>query len=165
MKKQTTAKRTAAPETNEFEYLKLTNQLCFPLYAAARMMVNAYRPLLSELGLTYPQYLVLLVLWEKDGLSVTAIGDLLYLDSGTLTPLLKRMAAQGLIVRRRSEADDRVVGNWLTDAGKALRSRAVGIPVQLLCDAKLDVSEIGPMKAVLQRLIQALLPLQPEPDR
>src|SRR5690349_3301599 len=102
------------------------------------MMINAYRPLLADLGVTYPQYLVLLVLWETDGLSVSAIGDRLYLDSGTLTPLLKRIAAQGLIVRRRSEDDDRVVGNWLTEGGLALKKKAVGIPVQLLCNAELD---------------------------
>src|SRR5690348_6068674 len=98
----------AAPTADEAESLKLDNQLCFALYAASRFMTNAYRPLLADLGVTYPQYRVLLVLWEHDGLSVGEIGARLHLDSGTLTPLLKRLAQQGLIERRRSEADDRV---------------------------------------------------------
>ena len=83
------------------EILKLDNQVCFPLYAAARLVVQAYRPLLGDLGLTYPQYLVMLVLWETDGASVGQIGEVLYLDSGTLTPLLKRLEKQGLVDRRR----------------------------------------------------------------
>src|ERR1700729_2045222 len=91
----------------EPDYLRLDAQLCFPLHLASRLVVNAYRPLLAEFGITYPQYLVLMVLWETDGLSVGAIGERLYLDSGTLTPLLKRMVKQGLLVRRRQGADDR----------------------------------------------------------
>lgn len=160
------ALKKSRPEVapNESEYLKLDNQLCFPLYAASRMMVNAYRPLLSELGITYPQYLVLLVLWEADGLSVSAIGERLHLDSGTLTPLLKRLASLGLIERRRSPEDDRVVGNWLTPAGRELKKKAVHVPIQLLCSAKLDVDELAPMRRVLQRLIDALLPLQEPGD-
>jgi MarR family transcriptional regulator, organic hydroperoxide resistance regulator len=154
------AKKRSKQEEPADDYLRLDNQLCFPLYAAARMMVNAYGRFLSELGLTYPQYLVLLVLWENDGLSVNAIGERLYLDSGTLTPLLQRMSQQGLIVRRRSEPDDRVVANWLTDAGKALKARATDIPVQMLCSAQIDVGEVAPMKAVMHRLIDALLPMQ-----
>ncbi|HVJ88763.1 MAG TPA: MarR family transcriptional regulator [Labilithrix sp.] len=149
--------------SDDSEYLKLENQVCFPLYAAARMMVNAYRPLLGELGLTYPQYLVLLVLWETDGLSVTAIGEQLHLDSGTLTPLLKRLATLGLIERRRNPDDDRIVGNWLTPMGMELKRRAMHVPVQLLCNAKLDIGELEPMRRVFRRLIDALLPLQ-EPD-
>jgi DNA-binding MarR family transcriptional regulator len=152
------AKRAAPTKGDD---LHLRHQLCFPLYAAARMMVNAYRPILGPMGITYPQYLVLLALWETDGLSVSAIGERLYLDSGTLTPLLKRLAAQGLIARRRSEKDDRVVGNWLTPSGAALRARATRIPATLLCNAQLDLAEVGPMKQILERLVAALLPLQP----
>jgi DNA-binding MarR family transcriptional regulator len=144
---------------------RLDDQLCFPLYAAARMMVNAYRPLLAELGLTYPQYLALLVLWETDGLSVSAIGERLYLDSGTLTPLLKRLESQGIITRRRSREDDRVVGNWLTESGRALARQAVGIPERLLCDANMAEHEVAPAKAILERLVAALLPLQPDAER
>lgn len=112
--------------------LRLEDQLCFPLYAAARAVQQRYRPFLSALGLTYPQYLVLLVLWEEDGLSVRALGERLLLDSGTLTPLLKRLAAAGLITRRRDDADGRVVRIRLTPAGAELRSRAEAIPHQLL---------------------------------
>lgn len=115
----------------------LDNQLCFALYAANRAVVARYRPLLSELGLTYPQYLVMLVLWEaaSDGrrLNVSDLGSRLRLDSGTLTPLLKRLQQRGLISRTRSEQDERIVSVGLTDAGKDLRAQARAIPGQLLC--------------------------------
>ena len=112
--------------------LALDDQLCFPLYAAARAMQQRYRPLLDALDLTYPQYLVMLVLWEEDGPSVSRIGDRLRLDSGTLTPLLKRLEAAGLVERRRSAADGRVVTLHLTKAGHGLRAQAAAVPGQLL---------------------------------
>ena len=112
--------------------LALDDQLCFPLYAAARAVQQRYRPLLDELGITYPQYLVLLVLWEEDGLSVKRIGARLMLDSGTLTPLLKRLEAAGLLERRRSAADGRVVTAHLTGAGAALKDRAASVPGRLV---------------------------------
>jgi DNA-binding MarR family transcriptional regulator len=142
------------------EHLLLDNQLCFPLYAAARLVVNAYRPLLEPLGLTYPQYLVLLVLWETDGQSVSQIGERLHLDSGTLTGLLKRLEQQGLIARRRDAEDDRVVGNWLSDKGQKLKQRAMSVPSELLCRAELGMDDVVEMKGMLDRLIVALLPLQ-----
>ena len=151
------AKKKVAEEPN---YLRLDDQLCFPVYLAARLVVNAYRPLLEELDLTYPQYLALLVLWEHDGLSVGALGERLYLDTGTLTPLLKRMEKQGLLARRRRGEDDRVVENWLTDSAKALKKRAGKIPVQLLCNAKLEMSDVKSIKGVVEGLVQRLLPLQ-----
>jgi DNA-binding MarR family transcriptional regulator len=141
-------------------YLRLDDQLCFPLYLAARLVMNAYRPLLDELALTYPQYLVLLVLWERDGASVGAIGERLHLDSGTLTPLLKRLAKQGLIERRRQSGDDRVVENWLTPAGQVLRGRANHVPVELLCRAQLTLDDVKRMKDMLDGLITQLMPLQ-----
>jgi DNA-binding MarR family transcriptional regulator len=113
--------------------LKLDAQLCFLLYTATRAVTQAYGPLLGPLGLTYPQYLVMLVLWEQDGISVGGLGQRLYLDSGTLTPLLKRMEAQGLVQRRRSQDDERVVEIHLTEAGRALRARATGVPSALFC--------------------------------
>jgi DNA-binding MarR family transcriptional regulator len=140
------------------DYLRLDAQLCFPLYLASRLVVNAYRPLLEPLDLTYPQYLVLLVLWEHDGASVGAIGERLSLDSGTLTPLLKRLAKQGLIARRRQTEDDRVVENWLTAEGKALRARANHIPVELLCRAELTLDDVVQMKGMLEVLIERLRP-------
>src|SRR4051812_33126791 len=100
-----------APAGQDDEFLKLGNQLCFPLYAASRLVVQAYGPLLEQLGLTYPQYLVLLILWERDGATVREIGEQLYLDSGTLTPVLKRLGQAGLVKRVRSATDERNVEN------------------------------------------------------
>ena len=110
------------------EAMKLTNQLCFPLYAAARNVTGLYTPWLKPLGLTYTQYIVLLVLWEEDGISVTEIGEKLMLDNGTLSPLLKKMEKAGYINRRRSIDDERVVVITLTEAGRALQEKAQDIP-------------------------------------
>ncbi len=110
------------------EAMKLSNQLCFPLYAAARNVTGLYTPWLKPLGLTYTQYIVFLVLWEKDGVSVTEIGEKLMLDNGTLSPLLKKMEQAGYVTRRRSPEDERVVVITLTEAGKALQDRAKDIP-------------------------------------
>ncbi len=115
-------------ESDRYESLKLENQLCFPLYAAARNITGLYTPLLKPLGLTYTQYIVFLVLWEKDGLSVSEIGEKLMLDNGTLSPLLKKMEQAGYIERRRSRGDDRVVEITLTEQGRALREKAKDIP-------------------------------------
>ncbi len=108
--------------------LRLTNQLCFPLYAAARNVTGLYSPWLKPLGLTYTQYIVLLVLWEKDGISVSEIGEKLMLDNGTLSPLLKKMEQAGYVARRRSRSDDRVVEITLTDEGRVLQEKAKDVP-------------------------------------
>ncbi len=113
------------------EVMKLANQLCFPLYAAARNVTGLYTPWLKPLGLTYTQYIVFLVLWEKDGLSVTEIGERLMLDNGTLSPMLKKLEQAGYIRRRRSREDDRVVEITLTEAGRALQEKAKDIPGQV----------------------------------
>ncbi len=113
------------------EAMKLANQLCFPLYAAARNVTGLYTPWLKPLGLTYTQYIVFLVLWEKDGLSVTEIGEKLMLDNGTLSPMLKKLEQAGYIRRRRSREDDRVVEITLTEAGRALQEKAKDIPGQV----------------------------------
>ena len=110
------------------ESMKLARQLCFPLYAAARNVTGLYTPWLKPLGLTYTQYIVFLVLWEKDGISVTEIGEKLMLDNGTLSPLLKKMEQAGFVERRRCRRDDRIVEITLTEAGKALQERAKDIP-------------------------------------
>ena len=120
--------------------LHLDEQLCFALYSASRAVIRAYAPLLAPLGLTYPQYLVLLVLWERDGLPVKDVGERLALDSGTLTPLLKRLEHQGLVERRRGEDDERVVRIHLTAAGRALRNKARKIPMGLACRAGYDLA-------------------------
>lgn len=111
--------------------LALSNQLCFRAYALSRHITAMYQPLLKKLGLTYPQYLVMLVLWESGEISVKHMGEQLMLDSGTLTPLLKRMEEAGLLQRRRSSEDERVVLISLTDKGKKLKSKAAGIPGEL----------------------------------
>ena len=120
--------------------LQLDDQLCFALYSASRAVTRAYAPLLQPLGLTYPQYLVLLVLWERDGASVKQLGERLALDSGTLTPLLQRLEHQGVIERRRGGDDERVVRIHLTGAGRALRARARKVPMELACRAGYDLA-------------------------
>ena len=132
--------------------LRLDDQLCFALYAASRAMSQAYRPLLEELGLTYPQYLALLVLWEHDGLSVSAIGDRLQLDSGTLTPLLKRLEQAGLVLRARDDEDERVVVVRLSPAGKKLRLRAEQIPPAMLACTGLSPTELASLRGAVNRL-------------
>jgi MarR family transcriptional regulator, organic hydroperoxide resistance regulator len=139
--------------------LALDDQLCFPLYAAARAMQQRYRPLLDALDLTYPQYLVMLVLWEEDGPSVSRIGDRLRLDSGTLTPLLKRLEAAGLVERRRSAADGRVVTLHLTKAGHGLRAQAAAVPGQLLACLAPQTGDLD-LPALKRCLDQLLITLE-----
>ena len=110
------------------ESLKLENQICFPLYVIAKQITGLYRPFLDELDITYPQYLVMMTLWENDGLAVNNIGEKLYLDSGTLTPLLKRLEAKGFIMRKRKKEDERVVQVFISKSGKALQLKACEIP-------------------------------------
>ena len=114
--------------------LLLENQLCFALYATSRAMVQAYQPYLAPLGLTYPQYLVLLVLWEADDITVKQLGERLYLDSGTLTPMLKRMQTQDLITRTRDPEDERQVRVCLTPAGRKAKAEAAAMRQRLICD-------------------------------
>jgi len=128
--------------------LQLDDQLCFALYSASRAVIRAYAPLLQPLGLTYPQYLVLLVLWERDGASVGQLGERLALDSGTLTPLLKRLERQGLVERRRGGDDERVVRIHLTQEGRALRARARKVPTALACSAGYDVESDASMRTL-----------------
>lgn len=135
--------------------LRLADQLCFSLYAASRAVTAAYAPLLAPLGVTYPQYLVLLVLWESDGASVKEIGEKLELDSGTLTPLLKRLQARGLVGRKRSDADERVVEVRLTTEGKRLEQCASGIPERLLCSMGLSVPALSKLHRELRALTRA----------
>lgn len=135
------------------EALKLSWQLCFPIYAAANAIQKAYRPHLKPLGLTYPQYLVMLVLWEDDGVSLGDIGRRLHLDSGTLTPLLKRLEAAGLVARRRSDEDERVVVITLTASGRALKKQAEPIPFRLAEDMNMTPEQALALKEGLEALI------------
>lgn len=137
------------PKLNADSALQLDNQLCFALYSASLAMTKLYTPLLSALNLTYPQYLVLLVLWEQDGLTVTALGERLSLNSGTLTPLLKRMESSGLLVRERSQEDERRVLVSLTSEGKKLKARAAAIPP---CVAEATDCSLSELMALTQQL-------------
>jgi len=130
--------------------LHLDEQLCFALYHASRALTRAYAPLLEPLGLTYPQYIVLLVLWEGDGMPIKQLGERLALDSGTLTPLLKRLEHQGLVERRRGEDDERIVRIHLTAAGRGLRSKARKIPTELACSAGYDVDNEPSMRELVR---------------
>jgi DNA-binding MarR family transcriptional regulator len=132
------------------EVLRLDRQLCFALYGAAQRMTRLYRPLLDALGLTYPQYLAMLVLWEESPRTVGAMGDALDLDSSTLTPLLKRLEAGGLIDRRRDPKDERRVIVALTEKGLALRERALSIPEQIFCQVGLPLDELVSLREKLK---------------
>ncbi len=129
--------------------LALDNQFCFALYSASHAMTRTYKPMLDQLGLTYPQYLVLLVLWEGDAILVKDIGARLFLDSGTLTPLLKRLEGNGLLSRNRDPHDERQVRIVLTAQGRALRARAAAIPEQVLCASGQQVGALGRMRGEL----------------
>jgi MarR family transcriptional regulator, organic hydroperoxide resistance regulator len=132
--------------------LLLDNQLCFALYSTSLAMTKLYKPLLDELGLTYPQYLVMLVLWEKDGPMVSELGERLYLDSGTLTPLLKRLEAAGLIARVRDTQDERRVHITLTAAGRKLKARAQKIPGCVRAASQCSLGELMQLKQQLRGL-------------
>lgn len=134
------------------ELLKLDNQLCFAVYSASLAMTRLYKPQLDKLGLTYPQYLVMLALWEEDGLMVSALGERLSLDSGTLTPLLKRLEANGLVARVRDVADERRVHITLTAAGRRLKGRAGGVPACLLAASECSIDELVTLTRQLQSL-------------
>lgn len=139
------------------EALLLDNQLCFALYSASLAMTKLYKPLLAALGLTYPQYLALLVLWERDGLMVSELGDRLSLDSGTLTPLLKRLEALGLVTRLRDVADERRVHIALTAAGRQLKTRAAKVPGCILAATQCSVSEVVELTRQVQALRERLV--------
>ncbi|KQT47936.1 MarR family transcriptional regulator [Methylobacterium sp. Leaf456] len=136
--------------------LLLDNQLCYALYAAAHRMTKSYRPMLERMGLTYPQYLVLLVLWESDGITVSEIGRRLRLDSGTLTPVLKRLEASGFLSRSRRQSDEREVEISLTEEGRALRAQAVAVRQSVMCQLNMSEPEIQAMRADLNALIENL---------
>ena len=140
-------------EYDYHEAMKLANQLCFPLYAAARNVTGLYTPWLKPLGLTYTQYIVLLVLWEKDGISVSEIGGKLMLDNGTLSPLLKKLEQAGYLTRQRSGEDERVVVITLTEAGKALQERAKDIPLKAAGCIDLPPEKARTLYALLYELL------------
>jgi DNA-binding MarR family transcriptional regulator len=144
------------PDTPTTDWLRLDQQICFSLNAASRAFGGLYRVLLKDLGLTYPQYLVMLVLWEHGDLPVKKLGEHLRLDSGTLSPLLKRLEAAGLVRRERSTRDERSVEVGLTEEGAALRERAVQVPLRIAAATGFDVEEIRSLRTRLDELTEAL---------
>ena len=147
---------TTPPPSDKDSLLKLESQICFPVYAVSRLITKAYQPLLQALDLTYPQYLVLLLLWEHGQLTVKELGEKLLLDSGTLTPLLKRMEQKQWLSRRRDPRDERSVIIELLPAGRALQAQAGAIPAQLLAKAGLSLDELADLRNQLNQLLARL---------
>ena len=141
---------------NKFDSLRLKYQLCFPLYACARETIKLYKPHLDELGLTYTQYIAMMVLWEKKAVTVKELGAELFLDSGTLTPLLKKMEAKGLLTRRRSTDDERSLIVSLTPEGEALKERALQVPKEMLKYFPLEQEEGELLYKLLYKLLDSI---------
>ena len=150
------ANRLALSAMSARDSLRLDNQMCFALYSASLTMTKVYKPLLQKFGLTYPQYLAMLVLWEQDGRSVSELGERLFLDSGTLTPLLKRLEALALVTRTRDAADERRVIVALTAAGKRLHRQALAVPQQISCATECSLPELMSLTRQLGELRAAL---------
>jgi len=136
-----------------YDVLKIENQLCFPLYASAKEVVKKYTPYLNQIDLTYTQYITMLVLWEYGQLTVKELGECLYLDSGTLTPLLKKLESKGLIIRKRSDADERVINVSLTEKGLQLREKAVSIPESISSCVNLTQEEMLTLYRLLYKIL------------
>ncbi len=134
------------------DQLHLSEQVCFPVYVFAKEIINQYRPLLDELNLTYPQYLVMLVLWEHEEQTVNELGNKLKLDSGTLTPLLKRMELKDFVTRNRSKIDERIVLIALTEKGKVLKEKASCIPTQLMEAMELSIEDLTLLKNIITKI-------------
>lgn len=140
-------------EEQKYEVLKLSNQLCFPLYACSREIIKQYKPFLDEFDLTYTQYIAMMVLWEKKSINVKSLGELLYLDSGTLTPLLKKLESKGYVSRQRSAEDERNLIVTITEDGEALKERAVSIPGEIAKCAHLDPEEAAMLYRILYKML------------
>lgn len=138
---------------NKYEALRLKNQLCFPLYAAAKEVVRKYNPLLNEIDLTYTQYITMMVLWEVQEISVKELGEHLYLDSGTLTPLLKALEKKGFVTRSRSETDERVLIVKVSESGMALRDKAADIPSEIGKCFELEPDEAAVLYKILYKIL------------
>ena len=141
-------------DERKYDALKIENQLCFPLYACSREIIKQYKPFLDRIDLTYTQYIAMMVLWEKKSVTVKELGTALYLDSGTLTPLLKKMEAKGLIHRQRSAEDERSLIVTLTKDGEALRDRALEVPAQMAGCVRLEPQEASELYRILYNLLK-----------
>lgn len=137
----------------KYDSLKLENQICFPLYACSREVIKQYKPFLDEIGLTYTQYITMMVLWEKESVTTKELGNLLFLDSGTLTPLLKKLEAKGLLTRMRSKEDERNLIVTVTDSGKELREQAVHVPVKMAQCSTLDPEDAVELYRILNKML------------
>lgn len=136
--------------------LLLENQLCFPIYATSRMITRLYQPLLDVIDLTYPQYLVMLVMWEQDHLSIGQLGNKLFLNTNTLTPLIKKMEQKGLILKQRSTLDERTVNVSLTDSGRQLKQKALDIPEKLASTSNIPISELNEFRSTMWKMLNFL---------
>lgn len=141
---------------NKYDNIKLDNQICFSLYAASREIIKLYKPVLDKFNLTYTQYITMLVLWEEEKATVKGIGKRLHLDSGTLTPLLKKLEAMELITRYRDSNDDRVVIAELTEKGRILKEEIVNVPEKVFCKVNMDVEMATELKSKLDELLEIL---------
>ena len=140
--------------THKYDVLKLDNQICFPLYACSREIIKQYKPFLDELDLTYTQYIAMMVLWEKKSLTVKELGERLYLDSGTLTPMLKKMEAKGLLTRTRSSEDERNLIIAITDKGENLKEQAVKVPAKMAQCANLGAEDAEALYRILNKILK-----------
>lgn len=139
--------------SSEYDILKLDNQLCFPLYAVSKEIVRHYKPFLDEMDLTYTQYIAMMVMWEQKELSVKQLGEFLYLDSGTLTPLLKTMEKKGWVTRKRSEKDERVLTVTITEAGEKLREKAITVPHKIAECINITAEEAMQLYTILHKIL------------
>ncbi|MBQ9168230.1 MAG: MarR family transcriptional regulator [Oscillospiraceae bacterium] len=136
-----------------YDVLKIENQICFPLYACSREIIKSYKPFLDEIDLTYTQYIAMMVLWEHKTMNVKTMGEILYLDSGTLTPLLKKLESKGLVTRQRSAADERNLVVTITDAGEALKEKAITVPAAIAKCSNLQPEEAAMLYRILYKML------------
>ena len=137
----------------KYDSLKLENQICFPLYAASREMIKQYKPFLDTIDLTYTQYIAMMLLWEKKSLTVKEMGEFLYLDSGTLTPLLKKLESKGLVTRTRSMEDERSLNVTITDVGEQLKEKALNVPVEMAKCSRIEPEEAMMLYSILYKML------------
>ena len=138
----------------KFDVLKLENQLCFPLYVCSKEIVKKYKPFLEEIGLTYTQYIIMMAMWEHEELSVKELGEYLFLDSGTLTPVLKTLEKKGFLFRERSSKDERILMVTLSESGKELREQAVAVPVKMQGCISIDEKDAADLYRILHKMME-----------
>ncbi len=143
---------------DKFESLKLSNQVCFPLYAASREVIKLYKPFLDEYNLTYTQYITMLVLWEDEKITIKELCKKLYLDSGTITPVIKKLEAMGLLIKYRDKSDERIVNAELTDKGRELKKEIVKVPEQVSCKVNGSMEDLLILKNLLEKVLDEISP-------